>query len=57
MVILAVLCLAIGLYPRAVYAPLKAAAAVVQTITNSETVAEQGDPLYAKLRSPASLAR
>lgn len=32
MVILAVLCLAIGVYPKAVYPPLKAAAAVVQTI-------------------------
>jgi len=57
MVILAVLCLAIGLYPRAVYAPLKAAAAVVQTIANSQTVAEHGDPLYAKLQSPAGPTR
>ena len=32
MVILAVLCLGIGIYPKAVYQPLKAASAVVQTI-------------------------
>lgn len=56
MAILAGLCLAIGLYPRAVYVPLKAASAVVQTITNSQPVAER-DSLYAKLQSPAGPAR
>jgi hydrogenase-4 component F len=32
MVVLAILCLTIGVYPRAVYLPLKAAASVIQTI-------------------------
>ena len=36
MVVLAVLCLVIGVYPKAVYAPLKAASNVVQTIKGAE---------------------
>ena len=36
MVILAVLCLGIGLYPRALYVPLKSAAAVVQTVHSGQ---------------------
>ena len=35
MVILAVLCLGIGIYPRAVYAPLKAASEMVQTVKSA----------------------
>ena len=35
MVILALLCLAIGLYPKALYVPLKAASAVVQTVSGA----------------------
>jgi len=37
MVILAALCLAIGVYPKSVYQPLKAASSVVQTISNAGT--------------------
>jgi len=40
MVILAALCLGIGLYPRAVYHPLDKAAACVQTIREGEAPAE-----------------
>ena len=47
MVILAVLCLGIGIYPRAVYAPLKAASAVVQTIGH------QGESSVARSQSGA----
>jgi formate hydrogenlyase subunit 3/multisubunit Na+/H+ antiporter MnhD subunit len=39
MVVLAVFCLAIGLYPKAVYQPLKAASAVIQTIAEPELTA------------------
>ena len=46
MVILAILCLGIGIYPKAVYPPLKAASAVVQTIGN------QGDSVARSQSSP-----
>lgn len=45
MVVLAVLCLAIGIYPKAVYTPLKSASALIQPTTTrySSVVARQTD--------------
>lgn len=37
MVVLAALCLAIGIYPKAVYQPLRSAAAVIQTVGSGDT--------------------
>ena len=53
MVILAILCLGIGIYPKAVYPPLKAASAVVQTIGNQggSVARSQSSPGYAIARS------
>ena len=44
MVILALLCLGIGLYPKAVYRPLNAASAVVQTVTSGQPALEAPCP-------------
>ena len=59
MVILAALCLAIGVYPKSVYPPLKAASAVVQTIKTPtpEMVAKHHNPARAQLRSAAEPCR
>ena len=51
MIILALLCLAIGVYPRAVYVPLRAASATVQTIIKTvppNLVANQADMVSIK---------
>jgi len=58
MVILALLCLAIGIYPKAVYKPLKAAAAVVQTVPGVPGhIAESRTLASEKAWSPAGLHR
>ncbi len=45
MVVLAAACLVIGIYPKAVYSPLKSATAVVETVssTPSNTIAQEND--------------
>jgi len=55
MVVLAVLCLAIGIYPRALYTPLKAASETLQTIrvTRPETLVRENT--CTKYRLPAEL--
>ena len=58
MAILAVLCLVIGIYPKAVYSPLRAAAAVVQTIsTQSPGLAAEHGSAPAGSRSALRAAR
>lgn len=47
MVVLALLCLLIGIYPGIVYQPLKAATAVVQTIPHAGDGPHQGGRVYA----------
>jgi len=43
MVLLSILCIVIGVYPKAVYIPLKSAASVVQTISSPVTSVASGD--------------
>lgn len=59
MVILAALCLGIGLYPRSVYSPLKAAAASLQTVksTPDSAVARGVSPECTSHRSPVEYSR
>ena len=59
MVILAALCLGIGIYPKSVYVPLKAASAAVQTVrtTLPNLVAHGHQATYARFPSPAGSPR
>ncbi|MGB9587797.1 MAG: hypothetical protein ACPL7O_06405, partial [Armatimonadota bacterium] len=43
MVLLSILCIVIGVYPKALYIPLKSAASVVQTISSPVTSIASGD--------------